>query len=706
MSHRIRQAAAGRRRRTFAAVALAAALALAVPTAATAVSGDAGPGGSGVGDPYYPLAGNSGYDVRHYGLDLDYSPGTGILKGTAVITATARKALSSFHLDLDGLTVASVLVNGRAASYSRSGGELTVTPKKALRAKLPFVVVVRYSGIPQSVDDAGFLRTDDGTLVAGQPRVASTWFPVNDHPSDKAKYTIRITVPRGVEAISNGALVSRRDHGTRSTWLWNVDEPMASYLATATIGQFDVTKRTVDGIRYWDALDPDLSTPNGPHTGAALAYSGRADDAYMRLQRTITVDAAQPSLSLWADRDIEEGWDFAFVEVAPTGTDEWTTVPDDAGLFTQDAGNAGCADLLAQHPFLAHYLAEQDDGTCAPEGTTGAWWATTGTGDGWEQWSFDLSAWAGQSVDVAITYLTDYTYSLGGLAIDDIAAAQGTTSFEADADPWDGWAVAGAPEGSPGNAVDWTIGAEGAPTFGEVAAASLARQPEIVSFLAGWFGDYPFDELGGIVDDYDELGFALENQTRPVYAKEFFTDQVSGDAVVVHEIAHQWYGDSVSVRTWADIWLNEGFATYAEWLWSEHEGAATPQEYFDYYMAAIPADDEFWSVEIGDPGPDDLFDGAVYVRGAMTLQALRTQIGDEAFGALLPAWHARKEGGNGSIVQFIALAEKVSGQELDDFFDTWLYSGEKPEDASASQRRSAEHPSTPKIRELSGAHGD
>ena len=103
------------------------------------------------------------------------------------------------------------------------------------------------------------------------------------------------------------------------------------------------------------------------------------------------------------------------------------------------------------------------------------------------------------------------------------------------------------------------------------------------------------------------VGFALETQTRPVYAPEFFTDSVSGDSVVVHELAHQWYGDSVRLHRWRDIWLNEGFAQYSEWLWSEHEGLGTAQENADYWYGLFPEDDPFWQLPIGDPGPDALF---------------------------------------------------------------------------------------------------
>jgi len=685
--------ASGSQTRGRAAVAAAVAIVLAIttPLSASAAPGSA----SGVGDPYYPDAGNPGYNVRHYGLDIGYQPATDTLTGHAVITATADKTLSSFNLDLDGLEVSSVNVNGRSASYSRSGGELTVTPKSKLKKGLPFVVIVSYSGVPESLDGAGFLHTDDGALVIGQPRVASSWFPVNDHPSDKALYTVRITVPKGLEAISNGRLVSQRDQGDKSIWLWNMNEPMASYLATATVGEFDIDAYSADGIRYWDAVDPDLNAPTlTARTGSEVAYSGQADNAYKRLQRTITVDPSSPELSFWVDRDIELNWDYAFVEVAPTGTDAWTTIPDAGGILTQSTGNAYCPDLLAQHPFLGHYLSGDDAAPCEPVGTTGSWWAATGSNSNWEQWTFDLSAWTGQSLDVSITFVTDYVNTLGGLAVDDVVAPGGigSTSFEADGDALDGWTVPGAPEGSPGNENDWTTGTASVlapPPIGSMIAASFARQPEIVAFLEGYFGDYPFDELGGVVDDLEGVGFALEIQTRPIYSFEFWTTQESGDAVVVHEIAHQWFGDSVAVENWADIWLNEGFATYAEWLWSESEGLGTTQQAFDFYYGEVwPEDDPFWTVIIGDPGPyPALFDSAVYYRGAMTVHQLRATIGDEAFFTLLKTWQSTHRNGNASIAEFIALAEQVSGQKLDDFFETWLYTPSRP-DVPASNLRS------------------
>jgi hypothetical protein len=157
----------------------------------------------------------------------------------------------------------------------------------------------------------------------------------------------------------------------------------------------------------------------------------------------------------------------------------------------------------------------------------------------------------------------------------------------------DGWTASGPPEGSPANENTWATGtaADAPDPIGTTIEASFARQPEIISFLSTIFGPYPFRDAGGVVDSID-VGFALETQTRPVYSPGFFSTQRSGDDVVVHELAHQWSGDKLRLGRWQDIWLNEGFATYAEWLWSEREGRGTAQEIFEFYTQEA----------FGDPG--------------------------------------------------------------------------------------------------------
>ncbi|MEW2548292.1 M1 family metallopeptidase [Streptomyces sp. NPDC047002] len=214
------------------------------------------------------------------------------------------------------------------------------------------------------------------------------------------------------------------------------------------------------------------------------------------------------------------------------------------------------------------------------------------------------------------------------------------------------------------------------PAVRKSAQASVERTGEIIDFLSGYFGPYPFDAAGGYVPDVTSR-FALESQTRVFYSPSFFAT-APDTSVVAHELAHQWWGDDVSLARWSDIWLNEGFAGYAEYLWAEHEGKGTPQELAQKVYDSHPADDPFWTVKPGDPGPDKQFDDAVYDRGAVAIQALRDTIGDHAFRALLKAWPALHRYGNGTIAEFRQLAERLSGQDLKGFFDTWLYTPAKP----------------------------
>ena len=198
---------------------------------------------------------------------------------------------------------------------------------------------------------------------------------------------------------------------------------------------------------------------------------------------------------------------------------------------------------------------------------------------------------------------------------------------------------------------------------------------EAVDFLSQYFGRYPFSSTGAIADNatYNgtPLGFSLETQTKPVYSA------VRSTTTIAHELAHMWFGDSVTPSTWDNIWLNEGFATFAEYLWLEHNGTRTAHESFERDYARAPTS-SFWQIIVADPQRDTMFASAVYRRGGMTLQALREKIGDDKFFTILKSWTAKYRHGNANTAQFIALAEKVSGQDLDAFFQTWLYTAGKP----------------------------
>ena len=647
-------------------------------------------GASGIGDPYFPLDGNGGYDVDHYGLELGYDPATDVLEGVATLDIRATQDLSRFNLDFDGLNVRTITVDGTPATFTRRNGELKITPNLGIPVNTHFQVVVTYDGVPQALPPedggGGFIPTDDGVLVIGQPHVASTWFPANDHPRDKAAFDIAVTVPAGLEAVSNGSLVSHTSLAGQTRWVWHAPEPMATYLATFDVGEFNLAEYHDErgrpgGIDYVDALDPDLLVPVSPHTGTQFALSQAGQQTYKRLSRAITVPADGATLSFWVNRDTEVAWDHVFVEAHARGHREWTTLADANGHTNRETG-ASCPYWLGLHPFLTHYQTDDGSGGCTPRGTTGSWNAVSGRSDGWEQWSVDLGAFAGSTAKVSISYASDDSVQGPGVAVDDIevSTGEGSTSFEDDGDTTDGWQVPGPPASSIANVNDWIVGTvDDSPTpLGVNAQHSLDRQGEMIAFLADRFGPYPFADGGAIVDDLRGVGFALENQTRPIYAPEFFSgDAVEGDVVVVHEITHQWFGDRLALPSWKHIWLNEGFATYAEWLWNEHEGGDTAQETFDN-LYALPADFSLWTLEIGDPGADRLFDGAVYYRGAMTLHALRLEVGDTAFFEILRRWASAPPGRTATTRHFVKLAERVSGQHLGALFHAWLHTTHKP----------------------------
>ncbi|MFN8099918.1 MAG: M1 family metallopeptidase [Dermatophilaceae bacterium] len=462
------------RRRTARLVAASAALSLTTATVAYA----AGPGAAGIGDPYYPTYGNGGYDVSHYALDVTYVPATTTVQGRATITATATQDLTSFNLDLL-LTASRVTVNGKAATFTKGDRhELVVTPASVLRKGTAMTVEVAYSGRPQGISygevSSPWIGGNTEALALGEPEIAAWWYPSNDHPRDKATFDMTFRVPKGLEAIGNGLLVSKATVGSTDVWRWSVRQPMATYLAFMAIGQYSVSRGTSAGRPYVVAINQ-----RGDQTAAG-----------------------------YARRDI-------------------------------------------------------------------------------------------------------------------------------------------------------------------------MKTPQVINWEATQFGPYAFDRVGGVVPSMD-FGYALETQTGPVYTQGFWGGG-SNMFVVVHENAHQWFGDSVSVHNWKDIWLNEGFATYAEMLYAEHTGQGTTnqllKQMYDEYAAG---DTYFWGVRLTDPGKHNEFNGAVYERGAMALAALRHRIGAPALTRILKTWTAQKKGGNGTVEEFEALATKISGQNLGGFFQHWLVDRRKP----------------------------
>jgi aminopeptidase N len=476
------------------------------------------PGAAGGGDSLFPNMGNGGYDAKHYDVKLDVDVAKNNFNSAEVtMSANATQDLSSLDMDFRGFNISKIMVNGEEAKYTRHDQELIITPKDAIAANDPFKVSVAYSGAPkQYQSDAapvplgwgGFNHGKGhiGTDVVDEPDGAPSWMPVNDLPSDKASYNFDITVDKPYTAVANGILQSVEDKGSKQTFHWQANDPMASYLATVHTGNYVADKQT---------------GPNG--------------------------------------------------------------LP------------------------IVHYFPADIADKC----------------------KFD---------------------------------------------------------------------------FG--------RTPEMVDYFSKIYGPYPFQTYGAIVMDTQIGGAALETQTRPLFERGMITGDRSNENIYAHELAHQWRGDDCTVKQWKDVWLNEGFATYSEWLWKEHTDgpAALEQEVKDSYsslqgwggavnLAAPPPagiasvgsfQTGFKSTEkgiaphdthtdgIADPTAEQLFSNRIYQQGALTLQALRKNVGDDTFFKIVRTFTDDYKGKSAGTDDFVSVASQVAGKDLKPLFDQWLHSGKLP----------------------------
>lgn len=200
----------------------------------------------------------------------------------------------------------------------------------------------------------------------------------------------------------------------------------------------------------------------------------------------------------------------------------------------------------------------------------------------------------------------------------------------------------------------------------DAAAHDFGRQPRMMAALGEWFGPYPFGEYVVVVTD-DALDDPIEAQGMAIFGANHVDGRRTFERLVVHELAHQWFGNSLTVADWRHIWLNEGFATYAEWLWSEISGGAPADEHARVWRSRVGTD-----VTLGDPSVAHLFDEQVYKRGALTLHALRGRVGDAVFFPMLRSWAHQHAHGTVTTEDFIAHAERAAGVSLRDAFATWL----------------------------------
>ncbi len=260
-----------------------AALRVARPTLCLLCLGFAGLLGAGAGtagakegprEPFFPRSGSRAYDVSHYDVSLDYRPSRGSLRATAVIEARARQRLRRFSLDLHGLTVTRVEVNGEPADFGRGRDKLKVRPAQRIAKGDDFTVTVAYRGVPGTYTDPdgseeGWYRTKDGALAVGEPLGTMTWLPCNDTPADKAAFDFHITVPKRLKGVANGRLLGvERAGSARRAFNWRETQPMAPYLALIDIGRGKLTRETIAGKPAWTLVDPQLAKASRPALGA------------------------------------------------------------------------------------------------------------------------------------------------------------------------------------------------------------------------------------------------------------------------------------------------------------------------------------------------------------------------------------------------------------------------------------------------------
>jgi aminopeptidase N len=427
------------------------------------------------GDALVPGHGDPSYGVSHYDLDLTYRHVGNHLAGTATLDVVVLAATSVLTVDLYALVVSDVRVDGvRTRRWLHRRGRLVVRFDTVLPVGHRLTLSIRYAGSPRMVSgpdgDVGWEELADGVLVAAQPYGAPSWFPCNDRPSDKATYRISFRASSAYVVVANGRLAGRTSRASTTTWVYELQQPMASYLATVQIGRYVTT-----------------AIPN--------------------------VDPA--------------------------------AVP-----------------VTVVHP-------------------------------------------PGRRAEVAVAF---------------------------------------------------------------------SRQGEMLTAFTALFGPYPFDTYTVVVTD-DPLEIPVEAQTLSTFGSNYLRADWNAERLIAHELAHQWFGNSLTAYRWRDIWLHEGFACYAEWLWSEwrwsHGSGGSPAAthaatHWDR-LRRLPQ-----NLVLADPDARTMFDDRIYKRGALFLHAVRTTGGDEAFFAMLQSWVANHAYGSVTTESFVNYAADWLGPHLPELAAAWL----------------------------------
>jgi aminopeptidase N len=430
-------------------------------------------------DPYLPGHGDPSYAVSHYELDLHLGLSGNRLDGHARLHVTTRTATARLVLDLATLKASKVRVEGAGLRrYAQRENRLILDLANQVRAGAELVLSIRYGGHPKPIidrhlGDAGWEELADGVIVAGQPHGSPSWFPCNDRPDDKASYRIAVSCDAGYTVVSNGRLTEHARHGSTEAWVFEQDEPMATYLATLQIGRY----------RDW-------TPPGEPLTEVPLRIVGPPD--------------------------------------------------------------------------------------------------------------------------------------LDG---DDFAAAFG-------------------------------------------------GQHQMLEVFTRLFGPYPFASYAVVVTA-DELEIPLESQSLSTFGRNYVRGDWGATRLIAHELAHQWFGNAVTLARWQDIWLHEGFACYSEWVWSEKSGGESADQHARRHWKRLDGLDQ--DLLLADPGPDLMFDDRVYKRGALALHALRGEVGDEAFFVLLRDWVADNAGGSVTTDDFVEAAAQSTGADVSAVLERWLYERPLPE---------------------------
>lgn len=209
----------------------------------------------------------------------------------------------------------------------------------------------------------------------------------------------------------------------------------------------------------------------------------------------------------------------------------------------------------------------------------------------------------------------------------------------------------------------------------DAAAHDFARQPAMMAEYERLFGPYPFAEYVSVVTD-DDLEDPVEAQGLSIFGANHVDGARTHERLIAHELAHQWFGNCLTIGGWRDIWLNEGFATYAEWLWAEAAGDGTADEHARRWYGRIAALRQ--DIIIADPGVQRLFDKRVYKRGALTLHALRRATGDQRFFTLMSTWVSEHRHGVVSTTAFAELAERYAPGAASTVLHGWLFQPRLP----------------------------